>query len=193
MCTSGRQTDLTMANRALRWLERAVKGDWVGIHFAANVFVATTLLWVMLRTYADLNPIWAISSMIAASDPVVKQAVKTFRGRIINSLVGCTVGLIVLVVGGPNDWKLPLAMAVAVLVSSYVVRQQVMFRQAPITAAIVIAAGLEKHSKLTGVELGVRRVGEVLLGCIVGLVVTWCMSKLWPVPEPRRPGGADKA
>ena len=182
-----------MTNRAKQWLVRTIRDDWVGIHFAANVFVATTLIWVMLRTFADLNPIWAISSMIAASDPVVKQALRTFRGRIINSLVGCTVGLIVLVVGGTNEWKLPLAMAVAVLVSAYVVREQVMFRQAPITAAIVIAAGLEKHSKLTGVELGVLRVGEVLLGCIVGVLVTWCMSKLWPVPEPPKPGGAAKA
>ena len=182
-----------MTNRAKQWLVRTIRDDWVGIHFAANVLVASTLLWVMLRTFADLNPIWAISSMIAASDPVVKQALRTFRGRIINSLVGCAVGLIVLVVGGTNEWKLPLAMAVAVLVSAYVVREQVMFRQAPITAAIVIAAGLEKHSKLTGVELGVLRVGEVLLGCIVGVLVTWCMSKLWPVPEPPKPGGAAKA
>ena len=182
-----------MTNRAKQWLVRTIRDDWVGIHFAANVFVATTLLWVMLRTFADLNPIWAISSMIAASDPVVKQALRTFRGRIINSLVGCAVGLVVLVVGGTNEWKLPLAMAVAVLVSAYVVREQVMFRQAPITAAIVIAAGLEKQSKLTGVELGVLRVGEVLLGCIVGVLVTWCMSKLWTVPEPPKPGGAAKA
>lgn len=176
-----------VANRATQWLERAVKGDWVGIHFAANVFIAATLLWLIIRTFADLNPIWAISSMIAASDPVVKQALKTFRGRIINSLVGCAVGLAVLMIGGTNFLKLPLAMAVSVLVSSYVVRQQVMFRQAPITAAIVIASGLEKHSKLSSVELGARRVGEVLLGCIVGVLVTWAMSKVWPVPEPQKP------
>lgn len=176
-----------MPNRLTRAIERAVRGDWVGIHFAANVFVAATLLWLILRLFADLNPIWAISSMIAASDPVVKQALKTFRGRIINSLVGCGVGLLVLVIGGTNEMKLPLAMAVAVLVSSYVVRQQVMFRQAPITAAIVIASGLEKHSKLTGVELGARRVGEVLLGCLVGVAVTWMMSKLWPLPEHNKP------
>jgi uncharacterized membrane protein YccC len=176
----------------MQWLERAVKGDWVGVHFAANVFVATSLLWLILRTFADLNPIWAISSMIAASDPVVKQALKTFRGRIINSLVGCATGLVVLVVGGSGEWKLPVALAVAVLVSSYVVRQQVMFRQAPITAAIVMASGLEKHSKLTGMELGLRRVGEVLLGCVVGVLVSWLMSKLWPLPESKSSENAAK-
>jgi hypothetical protein len=30
--------------------------------------------------------------MIAASDPVVKTAMKTFHGRIVNSLLGCAVG-----------------------------------------------------------------------------------------------------
>lgn len=160
-----------------------MKGDWVGVHFAANVFLATSLLWLILRSFANLNPIWAISSMIAASDPVVKQALKTFRGRITNSLVGCAIGLTVLAMPGSSEWKLPVAMGLAVLVSSYIVRQQVMFRQAPITAAIVIASELEKHSKLTGMELGLRRVAEVLLGCVVGVLVSWLMSKVWPLPE----------
>ena len=171
-----------MSAHLLSRLERALRGDLNGVHLAVNVFVASTLLWLLLRTWADLNPIWAISSMVAASDPVVKQAAKTFRGRIVNSLVGSAAGMAVLVVGGPSEWKLPIAMSAAVLLSSYVVRQPTMFRQAPITAAIVIAAGLEKHSKLSGVELGMRRVGEVLLGCVVGILVSWAMDRLWPLP-----------
>jgi uncharacterized membrane protein YccC len=164
-------------------LQRFIKDDWLGVHFAVNVFMATTLLWLILRRAAGLNPIWAISSMIAASDPVIKQAAKTFRGRIINALLGCAVGLLFLVLGGSREWKLPLALAVTVLLSTYVVRVQVMWRQAPITAAIVIAAGMTHHSELTALEIGVRRVGEVLLGCVMGLVVSWLMSKLWPVSE----------
>jgi uncharacterized membrane protein YccC len=179
-----------MAHRIFKWVEGLVKGDWLGVHFAANIFVATTLLWLLLRLVAGLNPIWAISSMIAASDPLVQQALKTFRGRITNALVGCAVGLLFLLVGGAGDWKMPVALAVTVLLSTYVVRVQVMWRQAPITAALVIASGLEKHSKLTGAEIGLRRVGEVLLGCVVGVSVSWLMSKLWPVPPPNRLAGA---
>jgi uncharacterized membrane protein YccC len=162
---------------------KALRGDWLGVHFAVNVFIATTLLWLMLHWAAGLNPIWAISSMIAASDPVVKQAAATFRGRMINALLGCGVGLAFLLLGGSREWKLPLALAVTVLVSTYVVRVQVMWRQAPITAAIVIAAGMSHHSKLTALEVGVRRVGEVLLGCVVGLVVSWLMSIIWPLSD----------
>lgn len=162
--------------KRLAWL---IKDDWLGVHFAANVFIATTILWLTLRHAAGLNPIWAISSMIAASDPVIEQAAKTFRGRIINALLGCAVGLTFLVFGGSREWKLPLALAVTVLLSTYAVRVQVMWRQAPITAAVVIAAGMTHHSELTALEIGVRRVGEVLLGCIVGLGVSWLMTFIW--------------
>jgi uncharacterized membrane protein YccC len=157
--------------------------DWVGVHFALNIFVATTILWLVLHLAAGLDPIWAISSMIAASDPNVKQATRTFWGRIINALLGCITGMVFLLLGGTSDWKLPTSLAVSVLLSVYVVRVPVMWRQAPITAALIIAAGLTHHTKLTAAEVGLRRVGEVMLGCIVGLVVSWLASKVWPLPE----------
>ena len=177
--------DTSLFSKVNARLDRFFRGDWAGLHFSANIFVATTVLWIIVRKFAGLNPIWAISSMIAASDPVVKTAMKTFHGRMVNSLLGCAVGMLVLVIGGPNEWKLPIALSAAAFISAYVVRVQVMFRQAPITAAIVIASGLEKHTKLSGVELGARRVAEVLLGCIVGVAVSWIMSKLWPYSDPK--------
>jgi len=151
-----------------------IQRDVLGIRFAINVFIGSTITWYTLSRFADTNPIWAIASMIAASDPGVVEA---------NVLVGCAVGLLVLVIGGSSEWKLPLALAVTVLVSSYVIQIQTMWRQAPITAAIVIAAGLTHHSKLTGVEHGLHKVAEVIFGCLVGLLVTWAMSKVWPIAE----------
>ena len=59
-----------------------------------------------------------------------------------------------------------------------------MWRQAPITAAIVVASGIEKHSETASIEIGLRRVAEVLFGCLMGLAVTWLISKIWPLPEP---------
>jgi len=177
----------------IKWLDRLIGGDWLGIHFAVNIFIATTLLWLILNQAAGLNPIWAISSMVAASDPVVRNAVSTFRGRIINALLGCAVGFAFLVFGVSGEWKLPLALAVTVLLSTYVVRVQVMWRQAPITAAVVIAAGMTHSSKLTALEIGVRRVGEVLLGCVVGIVISWLMSIIWTPPEPKKEGDSSKS
>ena len=153
-----------------------IQRDILGIRFAANVFIGSTITWYTLTRITDTNPIWAMASMIAASDPQVVEAARMFKCRITNVLVGCAVGLLVLVGGGSSEWKLPLALAVSVLVSSYVIHIQTMWRQAPITAAIVIAAGLTHHAKLTVVA-------EVIFGCLVGLVVTWTMSKVWPIAE----------
>jgi uncharacterized membrane protein YccC len=173
----------------MKW-PRFVSQDLTGVRFALNVFIASAILWYLLRHVADTNPIWAIASMVAASDPQVKEAVRMFRARITNVLVGCAVGLLFLVVGGAREWKLPLALAVTVLVSSYLIHIQTMWRQAPITAAIVIAAGLTHHSKLSGVEHGLHKVAEVLFGCVMGLLVSFLMSRVWPLPEVDKSVGA---
>jgi uncharacterized membrane protein YccC len=162
------------------WLE-PVRHDIVGVRFAVNVFIASIVVWYALRYIADTNPVWAIASMVASSEPVVKEAARMFRSRLVNVLIGCVVGLSFLLIGGAREWKLPVALAVTVLISSYVIHVQTMWRQAPITAAIVIASGVEHNSKMTGIEHGLHKVGEVIFGCLAGLVVSWLMSRLWPV------------
>ena len=168
----------------MRLVQRFVRGDTHGIHYAVSIFIATAVLWLLVHELAERDPIWAISSMVATSDPLMKQALLTFRSRIINSLVGCAVGLLFIAIGGTRLIMLPLAMAVTVLLSSYVVRIQTMWRQVPISAAFVIAAGLEYHSRKHGLIAGVGRMNEVLFGCFVGLVVAWLVSVVWPLSNP---------
>ena len=173
-------------------LDRFTKGDMHGMHYAVSIALATAVLWLVVKELAETNPIWAISSMVATSDPLMKTALLTFRSRIINALVGCAVGLLFIALGGTRVITLPLALAATVLLSTYVVRIQTMWRQAPITAAFVIAAGLEHHSRLTGLKAGVGRMAEVLFGCVVGLVVAWMVSIVWPLPEPVAAASAAK-
>ena len=169
----------------MKALERFIKGDLHGIHYAVSIFFATIVLWLFVHEWGKSNPIWAISSMVATSDPLMKQAWLTFRARITNALVGCAIGLLFIAIGGARLITLPLAMAATVLLSSYVVRIQTMWRQAPISAAFVIAAGFEYHSRTEGVMAGVGRMNEVLFGCIVGLVVGWLTSVVWPLRDPQ--------
>lgn len=151
----------------------------LGFRYAMNVAIATTIVWLTLRLTYDSNPIWAIASMVAASDPQPLAARLFFRSRMINVLVGCAVGLAFLFIGGTRDWILPVALAVAVIISSYFVRIKIMWRQAPITAALVVAAGITLDSKTLGMLQGLHKVLEVIFGCAVGLAVSWLMSKVW--------------
>ena len=163
-----------------------IQGDMHGVHYAVSIFIATAVLWITVHELAKSNPVWAISSMVATSDPLMKQALMFFRARLINTLMGCIVGLSFIAIGGSHLIALPTAMAVTVLLSSYVVRIPTMWRQGPITAAFVIAAGLQHHSRLPGLQAGLARVSEVLFGCLIGLVVSWSLSKVWPLPEDKK-------
>src|SRR5215831_4174552 len=151
----------------------------VGLRFAINVALATTIVWNVLQAIGDRNPIWAIASMVAASDPQPDEARRMFKARLINVAVGSASGLFFLLVGGRQNWILPLALGATVLVSSYVVRIKTMWRQAPITAAVVIAAALTSDSSAIGIVQGLHKVAEVVFGCLTGIMVSLVMSRVW--------------
>jgi uncharacterized membrane protein YccC len=157
----------------------------LGIRFAINAFIATTIVWFTLQSFGINNPIWAIASMVAAADPEPQEARRMFRCRLVNVLVGCVVGFGMLLIGA-SDWMLPFALAVTVLISSYLIRVKTMWRQAPITAAIVLAAGISEGARSAGFQSGLHKVAEVIFGCVVGLVVSWLMSKVWLVRQPTK-------
>jgi len=175
-----------VSRKAEALLERLGLGydHLLGFRFAVNVFLATTIVWYVLKLVGDSNPIWAIASMLAAADPQPEEARRMFKSRLANVLVGCAVGLGFLLWGHRGPFILPLALALTVLISSYLVRIKTMWRQAPITAAIVIAAELSRGSTLVGIEKGLHKVAEVIFGCLVGLMVSLFMSRFWLVRAP---------
>ena len=107
-----------------------------------------------------------------------------FRSRILNVLVGCVIGFLLLFVAGRGNWTIAFGLAVAVLISTYVVRIKTMWRQAPITAAIIIAAGISSDSSMGGIRDGLHKVAEVLFRSLVGVLVSLLMSKVWLVRPP---------
>jgi len=164
-------------------IQNVRKDHFLGVRFAINVFVGSIVAWIVVWYATKSSPIWAMASVVASSEPLVRQAAKMFRSVLINTCVGCAVGLAFLAIGHPTPWKIPFALAIAVLLSTYVVRIPTMWRHAPITAAIVIAASLSTHSARGGIHVGLLRVLEVLIGCIVGISVSFVGSRLAPVPE----------
>lgn len=174
-----------MTRPGARWAEALMKRfglsveHLIGLRFAINVALATTIVWYVLKAIDDSRAIWAIASMVAASDPQPGEARRMFKCRLVNVAVGSAAGLVFLVVGGNRSWVLPLAMATAVLLSAYVVRVKTMWRQAPITTAIVIAAAVANNSSTVGIVQGLHKVAEVVFGCVVGITVSLVMSKVW--------------
>ena len=163
--------------------------DLLGLRFAINVALATVIVWTALQALYVRHPIWAIASMIASSEPQPEEARRMFRARLVNVAVGSVAGFLFLFIAGPRAWTLPLALAATVLVSSYVVRVKTMWRQAPITAAIVIASAVTNESTALGITEGLLKVAEVVFGCLVGMIVSLAMSKVWLIRDSSADGG----
>ena len=58
-----------------------------------------------------------------------------------------------------------------------------MWRQVPISAAFVIAAGWEHLTRRGGLIGGGDRMMEVLARCVVGIIVASVVSVVWPLPD----------
>jgi len=156
----------------------------VSLRFSVNVFIGTIIVWNTLGLVGASKPLWAIASMIGASDPEPELARQVFRNRLINVVVGCACGLAFLLLAGGRPWVLPVALATTVLIATRVVQVKMMWRQAPITAAIVIAAAVAGQSTQLGVEQALLKVAQVVFGCLVGLLVSRLMSHVWRVQVP---------
>src|SRR5215510_6806928 len=181
-----RQRDPTPTTMGLRPF--LIRHDAMGLHYAVRICIGTTAVWLLLRSVGDADAIWAVISVIVATEPQMQTAVIAFMSRIVNTVIGCTIGLTFLLVAGPEVWVLPLALTVTVLVCTYLVKLSSSWRLAPATAAIIIASGVVEQSRISGAEVALHRAGEVVLGCAVAFLVTWCMSKIWAPPVAQEQG-----
>jgi hypothetical protein len=113
--------------------------------------------------------------MAATNDPLMMQVVLFLHSRIINTLVGCAIGLLFIAIGGTSLIMLPLAMSVTVLQSSYVVRIQTMLWLAPISVALSSSLGWS----ITPEDIAYSGSGRMTRHCSdasSGSVVAWLVS-----------------
>ena len=160
-----------------------IENDLDGIHYAIRIFIGTATLWFALRAFGDADPLWAIISLIIVTEPKIETAWLSFKARIFNTFGGCAIGLFFLLFIPEHSWLFPIALTISVLLSTYVIRKPLGWRVAPITTAIIIAAGM---SGVNGFEIALHRAVEVFIGSTMALVVAWGAALAWP------PDGSDK-
>jgi hypothetical protein len=132
--------------------------------YAFDICLGTTLLWFLLRYLGDTDPVWAIVSFIVVTDPSIEKAQRNFFSRVTNTLLGCIAGTISVLVFGPADWMLPIALTITALACTLLIEGQSSWKLATATAALVLTSAIVSHSSLTAIEEAFRRTREVALG-----------------------------
>jgi uncharacterized membrane protein YccC len=149
-----------------------------GIGYAIRILIGTTIVWLALARIKNVDPLWAIISVVIVSEPELQTAMLAFKSRTANTLIGCAVGLLFLFVLGPAVWSILLAMAVSVVICTSFTRVPLSWRIAPVTVALVMMPSVLNHSTAAGLSIALRRTGEVLFGSAVAVCVSLAGSKL---------------
>lgn len=142
-----------------------------GFQYGARIFLGTCGLWFLSRIF-DIDPLWAVISLIIVTEIGMEPTWQGFKSRIINTLVGCLTGLTCLLAMKPSALLLPIALTAAVCVSAYLIRIPYGWRIAAITAAIVVLPALAERSSSLGITIAFERTFEVFLGSTMALCVT---------------------
>ena len=83
-------------------LRRLLIQDVTGLHYAVRIFVGTTAVWLLLRSVGDADAVWAVISVIVVTEPQMQTAWRSLGSRVVNTLTGCAMGMIFLLLAGPR-------------------------------------------------------------------------------------------
>jgi uncharacterized membrane protein YccC len=134
---------------------------------------------LILAVIFKVDPLWGLISSVVVTEVKAASAWNAFVSRLMNTLIGCAVGVAFLKFFGASEWSVLLAMALSTIVSSDLVKVPISWRIAPITAAIVMLPAYASHSAHAGLTAALQRTGEVVIGSAVAVAVSYATSGLF--------------
>jgi uncharacterized membrane protein YccC len=153
---------------------------------ALKLILGLLILWALSqRLRVDAS--WAYISLIVVGSEG-SDTWTAFLTRILNTFIGCGVGLAVLMALQPSIWSLCLAVAIVVFICSAFLGAPARWKIAPITTIIVMSTAILERSRTVGLESGVRRIVAVVAGSALAVILSMGFARIerWP----RRLGGS---
>src|SRR6267143_3149007 len=147
-----------------------------GWQYAVRILIGCVIVWFVLQRIHHPNPLWALISVIIVTEPELSAAFLAFNSRIVNTLIGCAIGLSFLYLLGPSRWSILLGIIVSVIICTNLIRVPGSWRVAPVTVAILMTPSVLGGGRSTGLATAIDRTEEVLLGSAIALLITHVAS-----------------
>ena len=140
--------------------------------YIVRILLGVTIVWWSLYFIHDDRKLWALISVIMISEPDFDLVRSGTISRMINTVVGCAIGLFFTFVTGSSFWSLAAAIGAAVLVSTSFKKYPTSWKLAPVTVVIVMSPIVIEHISLrSDTVIALTRTGEVLYGSLVALAL----------------------
>jgi uncharacterized membrane protein YccC len=147
-----------------------------GLQYAVRILIGSVIVWFVLDRVNHHNPLWALISVIMVTEPELSAAFLAFNSRIVNTVIGCAVGLSFLYLLGPSYWSILLGIIVSVVICTSLIRVPGSWRVAPVTVAIIMTPSVLGGGRAAGLTTAIDRTEEVLLGSAAALLITYVAS-----------------
>ena len=151
--------------------------------YTFRILTGIAIVWSSLGYLNDDKKIWALISVIVVSDPDFDTLRISAASRIVNTLMGCVVGLLFMYFAGINFYALMGAITVSILISTSFKQYPSSWKLAPVTVAIIMVPAISGNEdwKLA-MQIALQRTGEILYGCgvsfVVGFIFTFIRKRL---------------
>ncbi|PQA59284.1 hypothetical protein C5O19_06420 [Siphonobacter curvatus] len=145
--------------------------------YAFRILFGAAIAWMLLDLLHIEKKEWALISVAIVSEPDFGDLRRNTISRIINTISGCLIGIVFIVLTGVNIFSLFLAIAVAIFMGTLIKRYPSSWKLAPSTViAVMTPAIFQQASWQDALEIALLRTSEVTLGCIVAFLVGWFFS-----------------
>jgi len=145
--------------------------------YAFRIVLGCSIVWWTLLQIQDSKEIWAFISVIIVSDPDFDNVRSATVTRIVNTVVGCLLGLLFIYVLGVNFWSLIVAITVSVFISTSFKNYPTSWKLAPVTVAIVMIPAIVEHAPWRqAMQVALARTAEVLYGCLIAFLLAWLLK-----------------
>jgi uncharacterized membrane protein YccC len=146
--------------------------------YIAKLLLGSILVWWALVALGIASPKWAVISLIVVSEPEAGKAQANFVARSLNTLAGCVIACVALLLFGATLFAMLSAIALSALVANGIERYPSSWRLAPATTVLLIAAAFEHIGMRQELNFVLLRAGEVVAGGATAVTLAFGFDRL---------------
>jgi uncharacterized membrane protein YccC len=143
-----------------------------GWEYAIRISLGCAVAWYVLQLIGLHTALWALISVIIATEPELSAAWMAFLSRIVNTFIAAAIGLPLVYLIGPEFWSVLLGITISVLICTHLIKVPGSWRVAPVTVAMMMPSVLAA-SRSAGLSTAIDRTEEVLVGSAAALLTTF--------------------
>lgn len=139
--------------------------------YVSRIVLGCTIVWASLYFLPDEKKLFALISVIVVTEPDVSLLLAAVRSRIINTLTGCSLGLLFIYIS-PTFFSMLIAIAISVVISTSFKKYPASWKLAPVTVVLVMISAIAEDITLNkALEIALSRTGEILYGSLVAVLL----------------------